>query len=94
MNLNLNEELSPYISALVHNDGDKVKAFVPADSLVKTRSVSVLGMFRIDIRFDLRQPINQWLCIVFLGCVAIAILIYYFTHNAIAIAEELNNFAP
>lgn len=85
------DDVSPYVSALVHHDGDKVQAFVPADSLVSRKSLSFFGMFRVDLRFDLRQPVNQWLGIALLGCITVLVLLYYFTHKAFAIAGNISS---
>lgn len=88
----MQEELNPYMSAIVNGDGDKVSAYIPSDSLVNRKpkkSISILGLFRLDVRFDLRQPVNQWLSIVLLGCMALSVMLFYFTHNALEVADNI-----
>lgn len=41
-----------------------------------------LGKFELQIRFDLSQPVNQWLCLLLLGCVTLSIVLFYFASQA------------
>ena len=43
----------------------------------------------ITVRFDLKQQVNQWLCIALLATVTFVVTIYYVSHKAQAIG---NNF--
>jgi hypothetical protein len=40
---------------------------------------------------ELRQPVNQWLCIIFLGLLCFWTLVYYFTNKAEAVSDRYVN---
>ena len=39
---------------------------------------------------ELKQPVNQWLCIAFVGVLCFWTLLYYFTQKVQAIGESFN----
>ncbi len=37
---------------------------------------------------ELKQPVNQWICIAFIGVLTFWIVLYYFTQKAEIVAES------
>ncbi len=44
-----------------------------------------VSFFSLD---EMRQPVNQWLCIIFLGLLCFWTLVYYFTNKAEAVRDR------
>jgi hypothetical protein len=49
------------------------------------------ALLKIEMNFNLRQPINQWIGIVFLGCLTLLVVMYYFAHKAEAVGSNLSS---
>lgn len=43
---------------------------------------------------ELKQPVNQWLCIAFIGVWAFWIMLYHFTDKAQAFGKNLQQLTP
>ena len=41
-----------------------------------------IGSFELQIRLDLSQPVNQWLCVLLLGCITLSVVLFYFATQA------------
>jgi hypothetical protein len=48
------------------------------------------ALFKLEFNFDLKQPVNQWISIVFLGCLTMLVLLYYFTAKANLAGENIS----
>lgn len=47
------------------------------------------GSFRLLSVADLREPVNQWLCIAFIGLVSFWVVLYYFVNRTEAVGNNL-----
>ena len=45
-------------------------------------------MKRPFFSFDLRQPVNQWLCFALIGLMAFWVVLYYFVNRTSAFAND------
>lgn len=42
---------------------------------------------------ELRQPVNQWICVAFLGVLCFWFVLYLLTNDALAVADSYANLA-
>ncbi len=40
------------------------------------------ALLKVEMNFDLKQPVNQWISIVFLGCLTLVVVISYLAFKA------------
>lgn len=49
------------------------------------------ALLKVEMNFNLNQPVNQWIGIVFLGCLTLLTVMYYFTHKAEDVGANISN---
>ncbi len=47
------------------------------------------AFLKIEMNFDLKQPVNQWISIVFLGCLTLLVVITFLSYKAEAIGKNI-----